>query len=198
MNPTRAQGGARRLSEALGVTNTMKEKRKREIRQLWAAVEDYFEATTALRNTHQQHLHKKPSDVADLFSQAMPSQRQEKDLNLLLAHLSSISVRLFTINEIFEKQKGCRILPSYEYENICGVKPKDLARVLANKANKYIHDMLRHNVAHSEPTMKTPKDRILWKARQLAIESLTIEEIYNATKSVMEEFRTILIKVKII
>ncbi len=115
----------------------------------------------------------------------------------MLAHLSSAAVRLVTIDERFKEDHNCGITLPYKKELKYTQSQKQLKKAFVVKKDQYIHQMLRHNVAHDERSRKSGNQMLL-HARQEAIESMSINQIFNAMDAVMEKFRKELIKKRIL
>ncbi len=163
-------------------------KNGREIRQLWHVAETYFQGARELRDANSNHLHQKSTRIAKFYEQAIPTDQHKRDLNILLAHLSSAAVRLVTIDERFKEDHNYRITPPYGQEVGNTKSQTQLTKALMAKRDPYIHQMLRDNVAHVERSKK-PGNQKLWHARQEAIDSMRVEQIFNAMAAVMEKFR---------
>lgn len=170
----------------------------REIRQLWHIAETYFQSAKELRDANKTHLGLKSNRIAGFYKKTMPTDNHKKELSILLAHLSSAAVRLVTIDERFKENHNYRITPLYEQELKKTQSQEQLKKILMTKRAQYIHQLLRHNVAHVERSRKNDNKKMLWHARQEAIESMSIEQILSALAAVMEEFRKELVDKKIL
>lgn len=172
-------------------------KNDREIRQLWHIAEMYFREAQELRNANKNHLSQKANRIAEFYKKTIPTEQFKTELNILLAHLSSGAVRLVTIGERFKEDHNCDITPSYKQEWKTTRSLAQLKKALLTKRNQYIHQMLRHNVAHIERSKKGGNET-LWHARQEAIESMKVEEIFDAMAAVMDKFRNELVDKRIL
>jgi len=172
-------------------------KNDREVRQLWHAVEEYFQQAKELRDANKNRLSQKSNRIAKFYEKGMPTDQYKKDLNILLAHLSSAAVRLVTINERFKEDHNYPISPPYEQKLRNTKSQEQLKKALIARLDQYIHQMLRHNVAHVERS-RAGGNQTLWHARQEAIESLSVEQIFNAMAAVMAKFRKELVDKRIL
>jgi len=66
-------------------------KNDREVRQLWHAVEEYFQQAKELRDANKNRLSQKSNRIAKFYEKGMPTDQYKKDLNILLAHLLSVA-----------------------------------------------------------------------------------------------------------
>ncbi|MFQ5800052.1 MAG: hypothetical protein ACE5H0_15350 [Bacteroidota bacterium] len=164
-------------------------KNDREIRQLWHIAKTYFQRAKELRDANKNHLRQKSNRIAKFYEKAIPTDQHKKELSILVAHLSSAAVRMVTIDERFREDHNYRITPPYGQELKYTQSQARLKKALMAKRDWYIHQMLRDNVAHVERSRK-PGNQTLWHARQEAIESMSVEQIFNAIAAVMEKFRT--------
>lgn len=146
--------------------------RDREVRQLWDAAEGYFRAAKEKVRSVRPYLKYTPGDIVKFYDRKRRRKKHEKELNMLLAHLSSAAVRLFTIEEC-----GIRVTENYLGK---GYSKDDLV----NRRDEFIHRLLRDNVGHYEKGGKPD-----WSARQEALESLTIREIVRSMARIMKRFK---------
>lgn len=170
----------------------------REIRQLFQIADEYFKSASALRKVSKNHLNQKSARIAKYYEKGMPTDSYKTALNLLLAHLSSAAVRLVTIDERFKEDHNYAIFLPHENECQSGIRQTQLKKTFVSKRDQYMHQFLRHNISHIERSKNSPRKRVLWYARQDAIESLSVDQIFNAMSTVIEKFRKELIDKKIL
>jgi len=166
---------------------------KREIRQLWLFAKHYFSLARRLKKKLPAvYLNKTPRDIADKYPNPFDATGHDKRVMVMSAHLSSRSVRLRTIDERIEKNLGENNRVCSNYLNLCksGRPVAELQRILLQKNEQYIHQMLRDNVAHIERSPHRNKHKEdLFKARQQTIENLTFREIYDSMRNVVKTFK---------
>lgn len=161
---------------------------KREIRQLWDAAVTYWNLAqsivSALPNERRQVMMElTPTDIAQYYDTAIPTDQTERRLNILLAHLSSAAIRLYTIEERFEKAGQTHDRVFENYLDLCK-KESDLPRWLDSRFSDFAHQMLRDNAAHIEED----PGKIIYPARQEVIRRKKVEVIFNAFRGVMAKF----------
>ena len=164
-------------------------KEAREIRQLWAVINEDLKIVASKATTCGNHLNLTSEKVAVYFTNRMPSSQIAKDLNILSGTLSSISVRLHTITEIFEKRHHHIIFKSYRSEYRNNISIDKLRDKLIKKKDLYMHQMLRDNIGHLEPLRKSKKRKVLYEARQKAIESFKIIEMKDSILQIVKRIK---------
>ena len=164
----------------------------REIGQLWLFARHYFSLARRLKKKlPENYLNKTPRDIAHKYPNPSDAKSNDKRVILMTAHLSSCSVRLYTIDETLEEKlrRNSRIFPDYlkQYANYKTVQ--QLQKVLMRNKDKHIHQMLRDNVAHTERSLRSKERKNLYEARQRTIEKLTYREIYDSVNKVVQRFK---------
>ena len=169
---------------------------KREINQLWFFAKYYFSLATKLnKKLPQKCLDKTPGYIAKKYLNLSDASRDAKRAILMTAHLSSCCVRLVTIDERIKENFGRsnRIFPNYLNKSKNSKTTKTIAQlrtILLHNKGKYIHQMLRDNVAHIERSRhRNKRKEDLFEARQRALESLTYREIYDCVDKVLQRFK---------
>jgi hypothetical protein len=170
----------------------------REIRQLWFVAKSYFEEAEKLKIKRPEHLDIGLSNIMDFYEDGIPTEDYQIKLTLLVAHLNSAAIRLCTINERFREDLGGEIIKDYETELLRKRRKledaglwncKYLAEELIRNKEEYLPEMLRDSVAHRERA-KSRKKGDIWQARQAAIESLKVIEVFISIQSSIELFET--------
>lgn len=163
---------------------------KREISQLWDVATTYWHlAGNIKRDLQQCKMALTSAKVAEYYEQNSVDQTV-KDLNVLLAHLSSAAIRLVTIDERLEKPPCARVFQS-NYVNIYKKEKKsqeECALWLNREFDNFVHQILRDNAAHIEEAEDYVRMKPLYFARQEVIRNKTVEEIFNAFGKVMTKF----------
>lgn len=173
-------------------------KESREIRQLWAMITSDLKSVDSLAIKCGTQMNLTSKKVATYFSTKMPSSSVAKDLNILSGTLSSVSIRLQTIAEIFEKRHNHIIFKDYRSEYDNNISVEKLKEKLVQNRALYMHQLLRDNVGHLEPLRKSKKKEVLYEARQKAIESLRIVDIKDSIVQIVKRFRVELKSCKVL
>ncbi|MBW2603072.1 MAG: hypothetical protein JRE28_01990 [Deltaproteobacteria bacterium] len=164
-------------------------KEAREIRQLWAVIEEDLKIVDSIATKRGNHMNLTSEKVAAYFESGMPSSKIARNLNLLSGKLSSISVRLNTIAEIFSERHNYKIFKCYRDEYRSNIRVDDLKHKLIKNKDMYMHQMLRDNIGHLEPKRKSKKREVLYMARQKAIESFKMIEMKNSISKIVKKMR---------
>lgn len=164
-------------------------KEAREIRQLWAVISEDLKLVDSKAARCGNNMNLTSKKVAAYFTNKMPSSQIAKDLNILSGTLSSISVRLHTITEIFKERHNHVIFESYRSEYRNNISIDKLRDKLIKKKDLYMHQMLRDNIGHLEPLRKSKKRKVLYEARQKAIESFKIIEMKDSILQIVERIK---------
>ena len=166
---------------------------KREIRQLWLFAKHYFLLAKRLKSKlPPKYLNKTPRDISNSYPNPAAAKVKDKSLMLMTAHLSSCSVRLVTIDERIQKNLGETDRICSNYLDLCksGSSVTQLQKILLQKKDEYIHQMLRDSVAHIERSPHRNKHKEdLFEARQQILEKLTFREIYDSIDKVVQRFK---------
>lgn len=182
-------GGKSHLTKfARFIMNITDKKDKREIKQLWCAASYYFELAQKIKNELPDNtlLIKTVEKIADLCSAQcninLTTCNNEK-IMVLNDHLASCAIRLNTIDEILGRKYISNRWYFYEgLKNKTNLKKDDIK----NHADKIIHCLLRHCVAHYEPDPASAKYK---KTMDAAFKEFTIESLYKNIELVIEEIK---------
>jgi Mg2+ and Co2+ transporter CorA len=154
--------------------------RKREIKQLWFMAKHYFSLSTRIKNKlNTAQLKLTPKDTAQTWNNQPKPSSNLKRFTLMLAHLSSCAIRLNTIDEILNSTRW------QIYQQIKRNKQLSI-RILRKKSKNIIHCLLRHIVAHSEPSSKSKSQYI---EMENYLQSLSLQQIYTKMNSVINSIR---------
>lgn len=125
---------------------------KREIGQLWLFAKYYSSLARRLKKKlPENYLNKTPLDISDKYPNPFDATGNDKRLMTMTAYLSSCCVRLYTIDDRLEDSSMDRIFNDKYWIKIDENRTvPDIARELETDKDKYIHQMLRDNVAHPE------------------------------------------------
>lgn len=158
---------------------------EREIRQLWDVALTYWAFAKDIVNVLPDARKRLTCDeISKYYDTAIPTDLNEKSVNILLAHLSSAAIRLVTIDERLQKA-GCARVFANKYQDL--YKPQvDCTSWLNNEFPNFVHQILRDNAAHIEED--NGKDKKLYLARQEVVRNKRVEEVFSAFRGVMEKF----------
>ena len=165
---------------------------KREIRQLWDVAVTYWElAEDIAKDIPDGRMLLTCDEISKYYDTGIPTDSNEKRLNILLAHLSSAAIRLVTIDERFEKA-GCRVFLKYRalYKSSL---PTDCEVWINSNFADFVHQILRDNAAHIEEANDKNMEQ-LYRARQEVVRGKTLKQIVNAFGAVMKKFAPTLSK----
>lgn len=153
---------------------------KREIRQLWFAAEEYFCIAKQMFKDSRlnTYLPLTMHETSKWFDSGIPKVAEQREITLLVAHLSSASIRLCTIDECFFDEKD-KIIPG-NYTRLPSFKAGKLTKADI-KGNGYIHQILRDNIGHRERAGP-------YVPRQDCIDALTVQEIFEYLNEIMKKF----------
>ncbi len=180
----------------------------REIRQLWFIAKHYFKNAEKLGVKYYEYLETTLGDIMGFYEKEIPKQKYELGLSLLVAHLNSAAVRLYTINERFKEDHKTKIFGYYQDDLLQNRKimpdeehwnARDLAEELIRHKKEYLPLMLRDEVGHLEEGKSKRKNEdkeVIWKARHIAIESLKVIEVFTCMQSAIAVVETELKKYK--
>ena len=160
---------------------------KREIRQLWDVAVTYWElAEDIAKDIPDGRMLLTCDEISKYYDTGIPTDSNEKRLNILLAHLSSAAIRLVTIDERFEKAGYARV--SINYLKLYEREANYVSWLDSNFAS-FAHQILRDNAAHREEANDKGKNKErLYSARQEVVRRKTLKEIVNVFDAVMKKF----------
>ena len=160
---------------------TIDEDTKRQIIQLWIVARHYL---LLAKWAHAQDCRFTHGDIKDRFSEGRMPSADDLQLLYLGAALNSAAVRLATIDEILYslEPKGSRCSTGYR-DLLRYFNPKDMSiRVDLNDGfDRWLHVLMRHNVAHEEPRDEDAGSEVHWRRqqRQQALEQLAVSQAYH-------------------
>jgi hypothetical protein len=162
--------------------------KKREIDELWFAASYYFsQACKRQKKSPKKWLKKTPKNISVPYRKPSAYTKQEKNLRIMTADLTSCAIRLFTIEERLEESCGGnnRVFPNKYLDNCKKLTTvADIETELKQKLDKYLHQILRDNTVHIEQSTSKNNKINIYQARQNIIVDISYQKIYNLiTKS---------------
>lgn len=153
-------------------------KNSREIRQLWFAAQDYIRVGELILAKNVSHSNKTFGNFAEYFSGSKKIKADIIESNFGVAHLSSFSTRIQTIDERFREDHGHPIVKGYSGKIDKSKSVAQIERELEPLIKEHFHQLLRDNVGHIERGKKTVKQIFLnlTQARQNVIERAKIKD----------------------
>jgi hypothetical protein len=146
-----------------------------EIRLLWDVALNYYELIDNNIIDNSINLELPIKKVRESYKKSIPNSEINKH-NLFIGHLSSLSIRLYTINQIL-KNDGNAI--SNYYFDLYKNTDKDTNQVYTELKKNYcdnIQDILKDDVSHVENDSGNNKN--VFDARKRLLNELSINDIY--------------------
>lgn len=167
--------------------STLTDEQKREIRQLWYVSSCYFNlADTIKPNCDENKLRTTVKMLSKEFDKGLPKDKKTKQLTMLVAHLASSAVRLGTIRDF---NKG-------EFNDGYKGKYNKVKEENDDGKDKYMHLLLRDNIAHKENENsisqcleQKKRFETIARARQDAIDQMSVSDIFSAMEKIIEKYK---------
>lgn len=165
---------------------------KREIRQLWQIARHYLAEAKKVKSLVSS-LDVTSNQVAKMYA-AEKVDTQTSTLNMGFANLASAGIRLHTIDETFEKADKPPVSPTYITGAMKQLDYSGVKNELKRNIEKYLPELLRDNVGHTEPVKTSESIR---RARKSVLGEMTLQTMLETMEKIEEIYSGQLSKRKV-